>query len=165
MFRFLKYGVLIRHPVDLGFIPLVESCQKILKNGIHSFHAWRSAFRVVVESKPASSLVFLGKALNGTPPHLCGRQVAQTPQKWQLPREFRLRVQNIAIQFALSWIEDNQTIQYKKVKPSEHEIKSVGKKNSNISQYRCKAIWFYAWWRNEQCINCCEKNVETTKHV
>ena len=31
--------------VDLGFIPLVESFQKTLKNGIHSFSAWRSAFR------------------------------------------------------------------------------------------------------------------------
>ena len=32
----------------------------------------------VVENKPASSLVVsLGKALNGTPPPLCGRQVAQ----------------------------------------------------------------------------------------
>ena len=31
--------------VDLGFIPLVEPYQKTLKNGIHSFPAWRSAFR------------------------------------------------------------------------------------------------------------------------
>ena len=31
--------------VDLGFIPLVESYQKTLKNDIHSFPAWRSAFR------------------------------------------------------------------------------------------------------------------------
>ena len=30
--------------VDLGFIPLVESYQKTLKNGIYSFPAWRSAF-------------------------------------------------------------------------------------------------------------------------
>ena len=30
--------------VDLGFIPLVELYQKTLKNGIHSFPAWRSAF-------------------------------------------------------------------------------------------------------------------------
>ena len=30
--------------VDLGFIPLVESYQNTLKNGIHSFPAWRSAF-------------------------------------------------------------------------------------------------------------------------
>ena len=29
--------------VDLGFISLVESYQKTLKNGIHSFPAWRSA--------------------------------------------------------------------------------------------------------------------------
>ena len=31
--------------VDLGFIPLVESYQKTLKNGICSFPAWCSAFR------------------------------------------------------------------------------------------------------------------------
>ena len=31
--------------VDLGFIPHVESHQKTLKNGIHSFTAWSSAFR------------------------------------------------------------------------------------------------------------------------
>ena len=32
-------------------------------------------------NKPASSLVVsLGKALNGTPSSLCGKQVAQTPQ-------------------------------------------------------------------------------------
>ena len=30
--------------VDLGFIPLVESYQKTLKNGIYNFPAWRSAF-------------------------------------------------------------------------------------------------------------------------
>ena len=57
----------------------------------------------VVENKPASSLaVSLGKALNGTPPPLCGKQVAQTPQKWLLPSECGLTVQNIAIQFAFS---------------------------------------------------------------
>ena len=41
-------GVVIRafalQSVDLGFIPLVESYQKTLKNDIHSFPAWRSAF-------------------------------------------------------------------------------------------------------------------------
>ena len=38
-----------------------------------------------VKKKPASSVVvLLGKALNGTPPPLRGRQLAQTPQKWQL---------------------------------------------------------------------------------
>ena len=31
--------------VDLGFISLVESFQKTLKNGIHSFPAWRSAHK------------------------------------------------------------------------------------------------------------------------
>ena len=42
-------GVVVRtfasQSVDLGFIPLVESYQKTLKDGIHSFPAWRSAFR------------------------------------------------------------------------------------------------------------------------
>ena len=41
-------GVVVRasasQSVDLGFIPLVESYQKALKNGIYSFPAWRSAF-------------------------------------------------------------------------------------------------------------------------
>ena len=41
-------GVVVRasasESVDLGFIPLVESYQKTLKNGIYSFPAWRSAF-------------------------------------------------------------------------------------------------------------------------
>ena len=41
-------GVVVRasasQSVDLGFIPLVEPYQKTLKNGIRSFHAWRSAF-------------------------------------------------------------------------------------------------------------------------
>ena len=42
-------GVVVRasasQSVDLGFIPLVESYQKTLKNGIYSFPAWRSAFK------------------------------------------------------------------------------------------------------------------------
>ena len=41
-------GVVIRasasQSVDLGIIPLVESYQKTLKNGIYSFLAWRLAF-------------------------------------------------------------------------------------------------------------------------
>ena len=100
-------GVVVRasasQSVDLGFIPLVESYQKTLKNGIYSFllgarHLWE-----VVENKPASSLVVsLGKALNGTPPPLCGRQVAHKPRKRQLPSECGLPVQSIAIQFAFS---------------------------------------------------------------
>ena len=31
--------------VDVEFISLVESYQKTLKNGVHSFPAWRLAFR------------------------------------------------------------------------------------------------------------------------
>ena len=42
-------GVVVRasasQSVYLGFIPLVESYQKTLQNGIHSFSVWRSAFR------------------------------------------------------------------------------------------------------------------------
>ena len=73
-------GVVVRasasQSVDLGFIPLVESYQKTLKNVIHSFPAWRSAHRDSVENKPASLLVVsLGRALNGMPPSLCGRQM------------------------------------------------------------------------------------------
>ena len=57
----------------------------------------------VVENRPASfRVMFLGKALKGTPPPLCGRQVAQITQKWQLPSEYGRPVQNIAIQFAFS---------------------------------------------------------------
>ena len=45
---FIRNGVLVRasasQSVDLGFISLVESYQKTLKNGIYSFPAWRSAF-------------------------------------------------------------------------------------------------------------------------
>ena len=41
-------GVVVKasalHSVDLGFTPLVESCQTV-KNGIHSFLAWRLAFK------------------------------------------------------------------------------------------------------------------------
>ena len=65
-------------------------------------HLWE-----VVENKSASLLVVsLGKELDGTPPPLCERQVAQTPQKWQLPSECGRLVQNIAIQFAFSRMED-----------------------------------------------------------
>ena len=42
-------GVAVRgsalQSVDLGFISLVESYQKTLKNGIQNFPAWRLAFR------------------------------------------------------------------------------------------------------------------------
>ena len=42
-------GIVVRasasQSVDQGFIPLVESYEKTLTNGIRSFPAWRSAFR------------------------------------------------------------------------------------------------------------------------
>ena len=37
-------GASASQSVDLGFIPLVESYQKTVKNGIYSFPAWHSAF-------------------------------------------------------------------------------------------------------------------------
>ena len=85
-----RVGVVVRASasqlVDLGFISQVESYQKILKNGICSFPAWRSANRDSVENKPASSLVVsLGKALNRTPPPLCERQVARSGEVWASP--------------------------------------------------------------------------------
>ena len=64
--------------VGVGFVSQVESYKKTLKNGIHSFPAWRSAHRDSVENKPASLLVVsLGKALDGTPPPLRGRPVVR----------------------------------------------------------------------------------------
>ena len=41
-------------------------------------------------------------ALKGTPPLLCGRQVAQTTWNWELPSKCGRPVQNMAIQFAFS---------------------------------------------------------------
>ena len=55
-------------------------CRVILKDfksGIHSLPAWRSAFSGGCGEQASKSLVVsLGKALNGTLPPLCGRQVA-----------------------------------------------------------------------------------------
>ena len=73
-------GIVVRafalYSADLGFIPKSSHTIRLFKNGIHSFPAWRSAHRDSVENKPANLLVVsLGKALNGTPPSSCGRQV------------------------------------------------------------------------------------------
>ena len=64
-------GVVVRasalQSVDQGFISLVESNQKTLKNGIHSFPSWRSAFRGGCgEQAGKFACCVLGKALNGT---------------------------------------------------------------------------------------------------
>ena len=89
--------------VDLGFIPLVESYQKTLKNCITASLLGVRNLEEVVEDKLTSSLVVsLDKAPNVTPPFLCGRQVAKTPRKWQLSSECGCTVQNTAIQFAFS---------------------------------------------------------------
>ena len=63
---------------EVGEESVYEKKLGALKNGIHSFSARRSAYkRDSVENKPASLLaVSLSKALNGTSPPLCGRQVA-----------------------------------------------------------------------------------------
>ena len=75
-------GVVVRafalQSVDLGFILLVESYQKTLKMVFTASLLGAQHSMEVVENKPASSLVAsLGKTLNGTPPPLCERQVAQ----------------------------------------------------------------------------------------
>ena len=70
-------GVSASQSIDLGFIFQIESYQKTLKTGIHSFAAWRSAKRNGVDNKRASFLVVsLGKTHNGMSPCLCGKQVA-----------------------------------------------------------------------------------------
>ena len=62
--------------VDLGFISLVESYQKTLKMVFTASLLGAQHIRDSVENKPASFLVVsLGKALNGMPPSLCGRQM------------------------------------------------------------------------------------------
>ena len=64
--------------VDLQFIPLVESYQKTFKMIFRASLLGARYLGEVVENKSASSLVVSwGKALNGMPPPLCGRQVAQ----------------------------------------------------------------------------------------
>ena len=62
--------------VDLGFISLVESYQRTLKMVFTASLLDAQHIRDSVENKPASLLVVsLGKALNGMPPSLCGRQM------------------------------------------------------------------------------------------
>ena len=100
----------------------------------------------VVKNKPASSLVvFLAKALNGTPPPLCGRQVAQTYRKWQLPSECGRPVQDIAVQFAFSRKNDKYG-KYKKsdkiAKGSTVHVVSITKKLRLITTI----TWFTVGW-------------------
>ena len=66
--------------VDLGFFPLVESYQKTLNMIFTASLLGARHLKEVVENKPACLLVeSLSKALNGTPPPLCERQVVQIP--------------------------------------------------------------------------------------
>ena len=74
-------GVVVRasasQSVDLGFISLVESYLKTLKKMVFTASLLGAQqIRDSVENKPASLLVVsLGRALNGMPPSLCGRQM------------------------------------------------------------------------------------------
>ena len=95
-------GASASQSVDLGFVSSVESYQKNLNIDIHSFSAWRSAFRGCCGKQAGTLVVSLGKALNETPPSLCGTQVAQTPWNRQLPSECGHSVQKTAIDFAFS---------------------------------------------------------------
>ena len=99
------------HSVDLGLVFQVESYQKTLKIGIHSFSAGAQLLRNDMENKPASLLIVsFGKTFNGMPTFLCGRQVAS--RKWQLPSKGRHSIQKTATQFAFSGMEDKHG-QYK----------------------------------------------------
>ena len=70
-------GVVVRvstlQAVDLGFILLVESYQKTLRNGIHSFFAWHLAFRGGCGEQPGKFAGCVLGQVNGTPPNLMGR--------------------------------------------------------------------------------------------
>ena len=91
-------GVVVRastsHSVDSEFIPLVESYQKILKNGIYSFSAWRSTFMGGCGEQAGKFACVLVQGTEQEAPPSCGRQVTR---KWQLPSECGLAVQNIAM--------------------------------------------------------------------
>ena len=100
-------GVVVRasalQSVDLGFDPLVKSYQKTFKNGIHNFPAWCSEFNGGCgEQASKFACCLLGQGTLRDAPPLYGRQVPQTPRKWQLPSDCRRPTQNIAIQFAFS---------------------------------------------------------------
>ena len=81
-----RYDVVVRasasQSVDLEFIPLVESCQQTLKNGIYSFPAWCSAFMGGCGRQPEISLILsLGKALNGSPTFMWKTGAPDTSEK------------------------------------------------------------------------------------
>ena len=87
-------GVVVRastsQSVDLGFIPLVESYRKTLKNGIRSFPAWRSAFMGGCgEQAGKFTCCVLGQGTQRDAPPLCGRQVAHKPRKKATPKRVR----------------------------------------------------------------------------
>ena len=90
-------GVVVRafasQSVDLGFILLVESYRKTLKNGIRSFPAWRSAFMGgCAEQAGKFACCVLGQGTKRDAPPSSGRQVLR-----QLPSECGHTFQNIAI--------------------------------------------------------------------
>ena len=62
--------------VDWGSFPLSSHTKRLLKMVFTASLLGAQQIRDSVENKPASLLVVsLGKALNGMPPSLCGRQM------------------------------------------------------------------------------------------
>ena len=79
--------------IDLGFITLVESYRKTLKNGIYSLPAWSSAF---MGGCGEQAVLSLGKALNGTPTFMwkTGDREMATPKR---VRAYRLKHSNTSL--------------------------------------------------------------------
>ena len=63
--------------VDLGFNILVELYLSLLKNGIHSFFAWRSAFRGGCGEQASKFACVPGQGTLRDASTLCVRQVAR----------------------------------------------------------------------------------------
>ena len=96
-------GASASQSVDLGLNPLVGSYQKTLKMVSTASLLGARHLGKVVENKPESSLVvFLGKALNGTPPPLFGRQMARHLGNGYSQASVDVPSKNIAMQFAFS---------------------------------------------------------------
>ena len=79
--------------IDLGFITIVESYRKTLKNGIYSLPAWSSAF---MRGCGEQAVLSLGKALNGTPTYMwkTGDREMATPER---VRTYRLKHSNTSL--------------------------------------------------------------------
>ena len=93
--------------VDLGFIPLVESYEKTLKNGIYSFPAWHSAFRGGCgEQAGKLACCVLGQGTLRDAATFMWKTGGPDISQIATPKRVQTSVQNIAIQFVFSWMED-----------------------------------------------------------